>query len=120
MDTSVGGSPIDPQAVERAEENMLSKDAEAHARQILESLCDPTRLKIVRALHDTTLAASDIARVIRRSRAATSQHLKVLRDVEAVVPTRQGNIVRYALSTSVSAEILDDIGRSFDRLEATA
>lgn len=120
MDTGVGGSPIDPQAVERAEENMLSESAEGHAKEILESLCDPTRLKIVRALSDATLAASDIARVIRRSRAATSQHLKVLRDVKAVVPTRQGNIVRYALAASVSAEILEDIGRSFDRLEATA
>ena len=114
------GGPIDPKAVETAQENMLSRDAETRARQILESLCDPTRLKIVRALRDTTLAASDIARVIRRSRAATSQHLKVLRDVKAVVPTRQGNVVRYALSSSITAEILDDIGRSFDRLEASA
>ena len=120
MDTGVTGAPIDPQAVETAQENMLSGAAETRARQILESLCDPTRLKIVRALRETSLAASDIARVIRRSRAATSQHLKVLRDVKAVVPTRQGNVVRYALASSVSAEILDDIGRSFDRLEATA
>ena len=120
MDTGMTGGPIDPKAVETAEENMLSRDAEARARQILESLCDPTRLKIVRALRDTTLAASDIARVIHRSRAATSQHLKVLRDVKAVVPTRQGNVVRYSLSKSISAEILDDIGKCFDRLEATA
>jgi DNA-binding transcriptional ArsR family regulator len=120
MDADNAGSAIDPKAVATAEENMLSKEAEARARRILDSLCDATRLKIVRALRDTTLAASDIARVIKRSRAATSQHLKVLRDVGAVVPTRQGNIVRYALSTSVSAEILEDIGRSFDRLEAAA
>lgn len=112
--------PIDPAAVAAAESNMLSSAAERQAKAILESLCDPTRLKIVRALRDTTLAASDVARVIHRSRAATSQHLKVLRDVGAVVPTRQGNIVRYALSAEVSAEILEDIGRSFDRLEATA
>lgn len=120
METGANGGPIDPKAVESAQENMLSKDAEDRARLILESLCDPTRLKIVRALRDTTLAASDIARVIHRSRAATSQHLKVLRDVQAVVPTRQGNVVRYALASSVSAEILDSIGRSFDRLEASA
>ena len=119
MDGTTAGKAIDPQAVETAEQNMLSKKAEAGATKVLESLCDPTRLRIVRALCDTTLAASDIARVIGRSRAATSQHLKVLRDAEAVVPTRQGNIVRYALSTHVHAEILEDIGRSFDRLEAT-
>jgi len=119
MATPVTSKAIDPRAVATAEQNMLSNDAEAQAKRVLESLCDPTRLRIVRALRDTTLAASDIARVISRSRAATSQHLKVLRDVGAVVPTRQGNIVRYALSTHVNAEILEDIGRSFDRLEAT-
>ncbi len=120
MDTSVTGNAIDPQAVARAEQNMLSKQAEAQAKRVLGSLCDPTRLRIVRALRDTALPASDIARVISRSRAATSQHLKVLREVGAVVPTRQGNVVRYALSTHINAEILDDIGRSFDRLEASA
>lgn len=111
---------IDPQAVRTAQKTLLSREAEAKATRILESLCDPTRLKIVRALRDTTLAASDIARVIGRSRAATSQHLKVLRDVEAVIPTRQGNIVRYALGESLSAQVLDDLGRSFDQLEAAS
>lgn len=111
---------IDPQAVRTAEKTMLSREAEAQARRILESLCDPTRLKIVRALRETNLAASDIAKVIGRSRAATSQHLKVLREVEAVVPTRQGNIVRYALAQGVNAQILDDVGRSFDQLEAAS
>lgn len=118
MTENAAGNAIDPQAVRTAERNMLSRPAEERAKRVLESLCDPTRLRIVRALRDTTLAASDIARVIGRSRAATSQHLKVLRDADAVIPTRQGNIVRYALSASVNAEILDDIGRSFDRLEA--
>lgn len=111
---------IDPQAVRTAEKTVLSREAEDRARKILESLCDPTRLKIVRALRETPLAASDIAKVIGRSRAATSQHLKVLREVEAVVPTRQGNIVRYALGEGLNAQILDDVGRSFDQLEATS
>ena len=66
---------IDPQAVHTARESMLSREAEEQARRILDSLCDPTRLKIVRALRKATLPASDIARVIGRSRAATSKHL---------------------------------------------
>lgn len=120
MDSAAQDKPIDPQAVRTAQQNMLSKEAEDQARRILDSLCDPTRLKIIRALRETPLAASDIARVIKRSRAATSQHLKVLRDVDAVVATRQGNIVRYALSTGVSAEILENIGDTFDKLELEA
>lgn len=120
MGMPVSDKAIDPEAVAVAEQNMLSKEAEAAAKRVLDSLCDPTRLRIVRALRDTSLPASDIARVIERSRAATSQHLKVLRDAKAVVPTRDGNVVRYALSGHVTAEILADIGRSFDRLETSA
>lgn len=114
------GAPIDPEAVRTAERTTLSREAEARARKILDSLCDPTRLKIVRALRETALAASDIAKVIGRSRAATSQHLRVLREVDAVVPTRQGNIVRYALGAGVNAQVLDDVARSFDQLEAAS
>ena len=109
--------PIDAAAVAVAEQAMFGREGERAAREILDSLCDPTRLKIVRALTETPLAASDLARVIKRSRAATSQHLKVLREVEAVVPARQGNIVRYSLSRKVSAQVLADIGRAFERVD---
>jgi len=110
-------SAIDPAAVAVAEQAMLGREGERAAREILDSLCDPTRLKIVRALMETPLAASDLARVIKRSRAATSQHLKVLREVGAAVPARQGNIVRYSLSQNVSAKVLADVGRAFERLD---
>ncbi|GAC1460374.1 MAG: hypothetical protein NVSMB8_10800 [Candidatus Limnocylindrales bacterium] len=109
--------PIDAAAVQVAEQAMLGREGERAARDILGSLCDPTRLKIVRALAETPLAASDLARVIKRSRAATSQHLKVLREVEAVIPDRKGNIVRYSLSDHVSGQVLADVGRAFERLE---
>ena len=111
--------PIDARAVAVAEQAMLGPGGERAAREILDSLCDPTRLKIVRALMKTPLAASDLARVIKRSRAATSQHLKVLREVDAVVPARTGNIVRYSLSSNVSAQVLTDVGRAFQRLDGS-
>jgi DNA-binding transcriptional ArsR family regulator len=44
-----------------------------------------TRLKIVRALIETPLAASDLARGRGRSAAATSQHMRVLREPSAVI-----------------------------------
>jgi len=111
--------PIDAGAVAIAEQAMLGREGERAAKNILSSLCDPTRLKIVRALLETPLAASDLARVIKRSRAATSQHLKVLREVEAVAPDRKGNIVRYSLTKNVSAQVLADVGRAFERLDGS-
>jgi DNA-binding transcriptional ArsR family regulator len=107
---------IDPVAVTAAQKQMLTGRSERDARRILDSLCDPTRLKIVRALEETPLAASDLAHVIGRTRSATSQHLRVLREIEGVTATRSGNVVRYRLAESTVAMVLRDACRAFDRL----
>jgi DNA-binding transcriptional ArsR family regulator len=109
---------IDPAAVEAAQAQMLKGASEKRARHVLESLCDPTRLKILRALLETPLAASDLAQVIGRSRSGTSQHLRVLREVDAVVPERRGNVVRYRLGDGLNAEVLAQICKVFDKLAA--
>ncbi len=110
---------IDPAAVATAERQTLSPVSERRMRKLLDVLCDGTRLKIVRALRENQLAASDLARVLGRSRSATSQHLRVLREADVVRPSRNGNVVRYELASDINAEILQDIGRAFDRLEPT-
>ena len=112
--------PIDPVAVASAQQQTLTGASERRMRKLVEVLCDTTRLKIVRALHENELAASDLARVLGRSRSATSQHLRVLREADIVQPTRRGNIVRYRLADELNAQILDDVGRAFDRLQVEA
>ncbi len=88
-------------------------------RELLEALCDPTRVKIVQALsEDNTLAAGDLAHVIGRSRSATSQHLKVLRDLGAVSGIRDGNVVRYSLTADVTGAIIENAVAAFDDLKA--
>ena len=84
--------------------------------RILNAACNATRLKIVRALAETPLAASDLARVVDRTPAATSQHIRVLRDINAVEPMRAGNVVRYRLTKEPSAQILISFARSFDSM----
>lgn len=108
---------IDPAAVAAAERTKLSPLSERRMRRLLDVLCDATRLKIVRALRDNQLAASDLARILGRSRSATSQHLRVLREAEVVQPSRNGNVVRYRLAADLNAEILRDIDAAFDKLE---
>ena len=109
--------PIDPKAVSLAEEQMLTPRNEKRMSALLEALCDPARIKIVRALRDTTLAASDLAHVIGRNRSVTSQHLKVLRDRGAIVGERKGNVVRYKLTTDLSGSIIEDAASVFDKLQ---
>jgi DNA-binding transcriptional ArsR family regulator len=109
--------PIDPVAVMAAEQQMLTPRNEKRMRTLLEALCDPARITIVRALRETTLAASDLAHVIGRNRAATSQHLRVLREVGAIVAKRKGNVVRYTLSSDVSGSIVEEAASVFDQLQ---
>lgn len=82
--------PIDRRAVKDAEKQLLTPRNEKRMRALLDALCDPARITIVRALRDTTLAASDLAHVIGRNRTVTSQHLRVLREHGAIVGKRHG------------------------------
>jgi DNA-binding transcriptional ArsR family regulator len=112
------GRAIDPQAVDLARSAVLAGAAEREARKVLETLCEPTRLTILRALRKTPLAASDLAQVLGRTRSATSQHLRVLREADAVVAERAGNVIRYRFATSRAANVLAEICAAFDRLAA--
>lgn len=107
---------IDHGAVAEAEARMLPPRSARDAQRVLMCLCDPTRLKIVRALQATELAAGDLAIVIERSRSATSHHLRVLREASAVRSRREGNIIRYRLADDITASVLQDLGAAFDQL----
>ena len=108
--------PIDEAAVTQAQAHMPPPQAEREAGRVLDSASDLTRLKIGRALMETPLAASDLARVVGRSAAATRQHIRVLREVGAVTSARNGNVIRYRMSREPSAAVLGTIARSFDLL----
>jgi DNA-binding transcriptional ArsR family regulator len=72
-----------------------------------EIVCEPTRTQIVRALSTGPLSVGDLASVLQRSKSATSQHLRVLRDSGVVAPRRRGRSVFYSLvqSPMVSAAV---------------
>lgn len=111
---------VEPNAIAAAEAELLPGTAQKHADKILESLCDPSRLRIVQALRATPLTVSELSRVISKTRAATSQHLKVLRGVEAVTAERRGQFVVYSLSEHINAEVLENVANAFDQLRPTA
>lgn len=110
-------TPIDPVAVTTAERQMLTPRNDKRMRALLDALCDPSRVKIVRALRDTPLAASDLAHLIGRNRSVTSQHLRVLREHGAIIANRKGNIVRYTLSDDMSGSIVEAAASAFDQLQ---
>ena len=109
-------APIDAHAVEVAQQKLITARQEREARDLIESISNVTRIKIIRALAETPLAAGDLARVVDRTAPATSQHIRVLRDAGVIESTRSGNVVRYHLTNSTSAQILEVIARAFDVL----
>lgn len=109
-------APIDAHAVEVAQQTLITARQEREARELIESISNVTRIKIIRALAETPLAAGDLARVVNRTAPATSQHIRVLRDAGAIESTRSGNVVRYRLTKNTGAEILEVIARAFDAL----
>lgn len=113
-------SAVKPNAVAAAVAELLPSAAQKNAEKVLESVCDPSRLRIVQALRATPLTVSELSKVISRSRAATSQHLKVLRGVDAVTAERHGQFVVYSLAEHLNAEVLENVCDALDRLKPTA
>jgi DNA-binding transcriptional ArsR family regulator len=109
-------APIDAHAVEVAQQKLITGRQERDALELIESISNVTRIKIIRALAETPLAAGDLARVVNRTAPATSQHIRVLRDAGAIESIRTGNVVRYHLTKSTGAQILEVIARAFDDL----
>ena len=110
-------APIDPDAVRIATESLLPARLDRDAKAIIVAACDLTRLKIVRVLAETPLAASDVARLVGRTATATSQHIRVLRDHGVIAPTRSGNVIRYRLTQEPTARVLETMARALDILK---
>jgi len=73
------------------------------------ALCAPARLDIVQALQANELSVTDLAKIIQRTRSATSQHLSVLRRAGLVEGIRHGMAVLYRLTATADGERLRNI-----------
>lgn len=87
----------DPQGVERARAELPDATTDARLSRMRRILCDPVRFAIVHALGAGPLSVEDIALVVRRPPAGTSQHLRVLRDLEVVQVRKIGTTRVYGL-----------------------
>ena len=88
-----------------AQEALLGPAASTLLQQVREVLCEPTRTQIVRALGGGQLSVGDLASVLNRSKSATSQHLRVLRDGGVVVARRRGRTVYYSLARTPMVDL---------------
>ena len=76
------------------------------------TLCEPARLKIIQALGAGPLSVGDLAVAVESARPATSQHLRVLRDLGVVAGERRGTTVYYRLRADWQARYLRRVLRT--------
>ena len=91
--------------VRNARDALLDAAATALLQSVREVICEPTRTQIVRALGAGPLSVGDLAAILDRSKSATSQHLRVLRDAGIVSARRRGRAVIYSLASGPMVEV---------------
>src|SRR5258708_35087616 len=79
--------------VRNAREALLDGAASALLESVRDIICEPTRTQIVRALTAGPLPVGDLATILGRSKSATSQHLRVLREAGILAARRRGRLV---------------------------
>jgi DNA-binding transcriptional ArsR family regulator len=94
-----------------ASEALLTQSAASLLQPVREIMCQPTRTQIVRALSAGPLTVGHLAAILGRSKSATSQHLRVLREGGVVSARRRGRAVIYSLAqtpmVAATVQVLD-------------
>jgi DNA-binding transcriptional ArsR family regulator len=91
--------------VRSGREALLNGHAVELLQPVREVMCEPTRTQIVRALSGGPLSVGDLAAILERSKSATSQHLRVLRDGGVVSARRRGRAVIYSLTNGPMVDV---------------
>ncbi|MVN88720.1 metalloregulator ArsR/SmtB family transcription factor [Deinococcus sp. HMF7620] len=93
-------SCIHPEAVAQARASLPDEGCVEGASAFLKLMADPTRLKILSALHAAELCVCDLAAVVGLSESAVSHQLRLLRAGRVVASRRAGRVVYYRLLDS--------------------
>ncbi|MCC7163738.1 MAG: winged helix-turn-helix transcriptional regulator [Anaerolineae bacterium] len=75
--------------------------------EICDALADPKRIAILYALREGTATVNQLSELVDLPQAATSRHLKVLRERRLVRGRRAGMNVHYTLNNPKVTEALD-------------
>ncbi len=83
----------------------------------LKILGDETRLKIIKLLASNTvdsLCVNDLAKHVKISQQAASQHLKLMKMTGFLYSTRQGNHIYYRLDLKAFRKMKEDFSKLFE------
>ena len=94
----------DPVSIIDARRRIAWLESQDGLAAVQQALCDPARLRIVVALGGgAELSVGELAAAVGRKVPATSQHLRVLRDLGVVEGERLGTAIYYRLKAGKPA-----------------
>ena len=70
-----------------------------------------TRLRIIGLLRERMLCVGALSSLLNVTQGAVSQHLRILRDADLVVPEKQGYYVHYRINEKTLAKWQNNIGK---------
>ena len=74
--------------------------------QAFKAIADPTRREILRMLRKEEMTAGDLAQHFDMSKPTMSHHFAVLKAADLITSRREGQIIWYALNTTVLEDVL--------------
>ena len=83
---------------------MTERSQISKATRVFKALSVEARVRMVELLKGHALCVNALARELNITPAAVSQHLRVLREADLLVPDKRGNFVHYRVNESTLAE----------------
>lgn len=83
---------------------MSERSPTAKTTRAFKALSVEARVRMVELLKSRALCVNALARELKITPAAVSQHLRVLRDSDLVVPDKRGNFVHYRVNETTLAD----------------
>jgi DNA-binding transcriptional ArsR family regulator len=104
-----------PDKVTRAQRRAVRLEALANLDSLRSVLCEPARLALLGALEEAPLTVGELAAAIGRKLPATSQHLRMLRQLGLVIGERHGTTVSYRLAPGPLGEQVRTVVTALER-----
>ena len=80
----------------------------------LKALAEPSRLRLLHLLSRRSMSVGELVEASGQSQAGVSKHLRVLRQEQLVVTTRESRRVYYSLGSDLTRDICDLVCRSIE------
>ncbi len=81
-------------------------EEEIRVIKLFKALCNPARFMIIKKLADGDTSSGDLCTLIKKTDSATSQHLRLLKNLDIVKYYMKGSNVVYSLKKKFIADLL--------------